>query len=214
MQEETLEVGKILAVKDYVVEVEFLADSKPRIGEVLYLEEEPSMKMLVFRSSGVSSFYCISLSRVEVLYRGAHVVNTRQKLSIPVSMSVLGRIIDLFGKAKDGLGELPDGEELRHLYTEAPSYAEISAKQEILETGIKVVDLFAPIIRGGKTGLFGGSGVGKTVLLSEVLHNILNKDKEKNVSVFCGVGERTREGHELFHELDKTGVLPGVSLIF
>ena len=83
-----------------------------------------------------------------------------------------------------------------------------------METGIKVVDLFAPIVKGGKTGLFGGSGVGKTVLLSEVLHNILNKDKEKNVSVFCGIGERTREGHELFHELDKTGVLPGVSLIF
>lgn len=207
------EFGKIIGVKDYIVEVEYSDVYKPNLGDILALEGNDSIRMQVFRSSGNSSFYCLSLSSIDFYYRGARVVNTNTSLKIPVGDGILGRIIDLFGNTRDGLGELKVND-FRSISQDAPSYSDISPKQELLETGIKVVDLFAPIIKGGKTGLFGGSGVGKTVLLTEILHNILNRDKGKNVSVFCGIGERTREGHELYQELGKTGVLPNVSLIF
>ena len=206
-------LGKIIGLKDYILEVEFNTEEKPVCGDILYLEGRPDVKMLVVSSSGIATFYCISLSHFEILHRGAHVVSSKTQISVPVGRALLGRVVDMFGVAKDGLGELSYEKE-RHMYSKAPDYLSISAKQEVLETGVKVVDLFAPLVKGGKTGLFGGSGVGKTVLLTEILHNIINKDNDKNVSVFCGVGERTREGHELRNELNKTGVLNATSLIF
>jgi F-type H+/Na+-transporting ATPase subunit beta len=205
--------GKIIGVKNYVIEVEFGSDDRPNIQDVLALEEDPTIRMAVYKSASENTFYCFSLAPLEKMHRGAKVLNTRKSLSIPVGTNVLGRVIDVFGNPKDGLGEITKDVE-KPLYGEAPDYADISSQKEILETGIKVVDMFAPLIKGGKTGLFGGSGVGKTVLLTEILHNVINKDKEKNVSVFGGVGERTREGHELLQELKETGVLPFVSLVF
>ncbi len=206
-------IGKITSVKDYVVEVEFLQGYKAVPGEILILKSDEQVQIQVFKSSGVGSFYCISLTDTIKLSRGADVIGTGRLLSMPVGTGVLGRVMDIFGNPKDGLGELKMTDS-RPIINQPLSFSEVSSKQEIIETGVKVVDLFSPLIRGGKTGLFGGSGVGKTVLLTEILHNILNKEREKTVSVFCGVGERTREGHELYQELGNTGVLPSVSLIY
>lgn len=207
----TKNVGKIKSVKDHVVEVEFL-EEKPNIRDVLYLEKNPMVKLLVYKSSGLSSFYCISLSPVVNIPRGARAVSTGKPIHVPVGQAMLGRVTDLFGTPKDG-GETIVTQDFRSIYAPAVKYADIAAKQEVMETGIKVVDLFCPLIKGGKAGLFGGSGVGKTILLTEILHNIVNKEKEGSVSVFGGIGERTREGHELLEELKRTGVLEKVALI-
>ncbi|RJR28003.1 F0F1 ATP synthase subunit beta [candidate division WWE3 bacterium] len=212
MNEENKPTGKIIGINGSIVEVEFLVD-KPTINDLLILVDNPKVKMQVYRSASHTSFYCITLGSLTEISRGSVVYNTGEQLQVPVGDHVLGRVIDIFGEAKDGKGDIST-DNIRPIFKATPSYEEIKSNIEILETGIKVVDLFAPLIAGGKTGLFGGSGVGKTVLLTEILHNIINKDKEKNVSVFCGVGERTREGHELVLELEKREVLPYVSLIF
>jgi F-type H+-transporting ATPase subunit beta len=125
----------------------------------------------------------------------------------------LGRVIDIFGRPKDGKGEI-SYKETWPIYKQAPLYNNIPSNQEILETGIKVIDLFCPIIKGGKMGLFGGAGVGKTVLLTEIIHNVVTLNKNKSLSVFAGVGERTREGQELHESLKDSGVLPSVALVF
>jgi len=205
--------GKIVGIKDYIIEIEFIGDDKPKINDVVVLKSDPGYKMVVYRSASRSIFLCIALSSVQSLSRGMEVLNSGQSLTIPVGDAVLGRIIDLLGNTRDGKGPV-DGVTSRSILQDPPAYSEISPKLHIIETGIKVIDIFCPLIAGGKSGLFGGSGVGKTVLLTEILHNIINKDKLKNVSVFCGVGERTREGHELYLELANTGVLDSVSLIF
>jgi F-type H+-transporting ATPase subunit beta len=204
--------GKVISLKGSIVEIEFLGE-KPEINDVLVDENDDSIKLLVYKSSSENSFYCIVLTAYDNISRGSKIVSTGEKLNVPVGQGVLGRVINMFGQPVDGLGELKSDTK-ETIFQEAPDFNEVRPKIEILETGIKVVDLFAPIIRGGKTGLFGGSGVGKTVLLTEILHNIINKDPEKTVSVFAGVGERTREGHELFLELEQRKVLPYVSLVF
>lgn len=205
--------GKIVGIKDYVVEVEFVDGSRPKIRDVLYLETDPSVSLLVYRSAGLNAYYCFSLSPLEKIQKGAKVVNSGKSINIPVGTGVLGRVMNVFGASRDGLGDISNEFE-KTIFDEPPSYDKVTSKREVLVTGIKVVDMFAPLILGGKTGLFGGAGVGKTVLLTEILHNVINKDKANTVSVFCGVGERTREGHELFLELKSTNVLPFVSLVF
>jgi len=205
--------GKVVSVTEAVVEVEFMAEPRPRLRDVLILEKDPSIKVQVMKSSDNTRFYCIGLSNARAIKRGDVVVNTGGALKIPVGVGILGRVMNVFGEAKDGLGEIKY-DKLAPVFNESPSYADTVADLQFLETGIKIVDLYAPLVQGGKVGLFGGSGVGKTMLLTEILHNIINKDPENNVSVFCGVGERSREGHELFNELKDTNVLPSVSLVF
>ena len=205
--------GKIIGINGHVVEVDFQADIKPNINNILIEENDPLIKLQVVKSSTPTGFYCLSLSPPELLTRGLKVIDTGNCLNVPVGQNILGRVIDIFGTPADGLGPLK-AEITRPIYQDNVTYADTSADQAILETGIKVIDMFAPIIKGGKTGLFGGSGVGKTILLTEVLHNIVNLDKEHTMSVFAGVGERTREGQELFSELASTKVLPYVSLVF
>ncbi len=207
------EYGKVLNAKEHVIEVDFSGSTPPKINDILLLESDNQVMMQVYKSSGISTYFCILLTSSQDIYRGAKVFNTNHSLAIPVGNELLGRVIDIFGKARDGKGELKV-DKTQPIHAEAPAYTSIISKQELLETGIKALDLFSPIVKGGKTGLFGGSGVGKTILLTEVLHNIVNQDKEKTVSVFCGVGERTREGHELYEELGRTEVLSSVSLIF
>jgi len=206
-------LGKIKSIKDYVVEVEFLGQHKPQINNILTLVDRPEVKLMGLRWSSPNIFLCISLNEHASLYRGALVRDTLKPLMIPVGPSVLARVLDIFGNDKDGLGEISRVTE-RPIYNETAKVWEIKADQQIMETGIKALDLFCPIIKGGKTGLFGGAGVGKTILLTEILHNIINQDQERNVSVFCGVGERSREGHELHKELTATKVLDMVSLVF
>jgi len=206
-------LGHVVGVRDYIVEVRFDGNVKPQPTDVLALVDNPDIKMQVYRSSGSATFYCMALASMKNFARGMRVSNTGTSLQIPVGSAVLGRVIDMFGNVRDGLGPVST-DVYAPLYQPAPLYSTISAKKHVLETGIKVVDLFAPLLGGGKTGLFGGSGVGKTVLLAEILHNIATQSALDVLSVFAGVGERTREGHELYQELRDSDTLSNVSLIF
>lgn len=205
-------LGKIVSIQGQIIEVEF-QDEKPNIHDILVLETDLSVKIQVYTSSGPSTFYCFSLTPTKKLYRGGLVKNTGNPIFAPVGKNVLGRVIDIFGNPVDGLGEIKT-EEKKPIYQDILIYDNLLTQQEILETGIKAIDLFSPFLRGGKIGLFGGAGVGKTILLTEIIHNIVVLHKNKNVSVFAGVGERTREGHELYETLKQKEVLPFVSLIF
>ena len=207
--------GKVIRVQGQIVEVEF-AENPPNLHDLLLLEDDKITKMEVMRSSGPSTFYSLCFSPTTNVYRGAAVINTKEGITVPVGDGVLGRVMDIFGGELDGLGEIKSSQR-RPIYGKCPSYEDISTHQEILETGIKAIDFFSPMVKGGKIGLFGGAGVGKTLLLTEIIHNVivLKKDEAgKNVSVFAGVGERTREGHELHQTLSDQKVLPSVSLVF
>lgn len=204
-------VGRIIAVYGQIIEVHFPSE-KPSLKDVLLLATDPSIKMEVHRSSGPSSYFCILLSSSRAISRGERLINTHQPLQIPVGDTVLGRVIDIFGQPQDGLGELKNVKTLP-IYAQPPHYSNIPTKATILETGIKALDLFCPIIKGGKIGIFGGAGVGKTLLLTEIIHNVVTLEG-KSVSVFAGIGERVREGQELVEALATSKVLSSVSLIY
>jgi len=203
--------GKITGIQGQIIEVEF-KDHQPSVHDVLVLEENENIKMQVAMPSGPSSFFCLSLGSTDKLYRGLRVINTKKPILIPTSEGVLGRTINIFGEPIDGKGAIKKTDE-KPIYSEGLDYSEIVKHQEILETGIKAIDFLSPMIRGGKIGLFGGAGVGKTVLLTEIIHNVVVLHKGKGVSVFAGVGERIREGHELYETLAEKEVLPSVSLV-
>jgi F-type H+-transporting ATPase subunit beta len=203
--------GKIIGIQGHIIEVEF-TDNQPNLHDILVLESDSSAKMEVFASKGKSSFFCISLSKVHKMFRGMNIVNTKKPILVPVGIGTLGRVLDVFGQPLDGLGEIKRSVELP-IYKDSPSLANIAYHQDLLETGIKVIDLFSPIVKGGKIGIFGGAGVGKTLLLTEIIHNVVGENLKSSVSVFAGVGERVREGQELYETLKERGVLPYVSLI-
>lgn len=205
-------IGTIKSISGQVVEVYFQHD-KPALHDLLVIENNESIKMQVFTSSGPSSFYCICLMQTNTLSRGTRVRNTKKPITLPVGDALLGRVVDIFGEPVDGKGAI-NTDLSRAIYGDTPPYNELSTKQEVLETGIKPLDLFCPILKGGKTGLFGGAGVGKTLLLTEIIHNVVVLHKDTSVSVFAGVGERTREGQELQEELSDKKVLSSVSLVF
>ena len=203
--------GVIMGIQGQIVEVGFKND-QPNIHDILVLEDDSSVKMQVAYPNGVSSFLCLSLGPADKLYRGLKVVNTKKPILIPTGPGVLGRAMNIFGESIDGLGPIKKESE-KPIYSEGLDYSEIIKHNEILETGIKVIDFLAPMTRGGKIGLFGGAGVGKTILLTEIIHNVIILRKGKGVSVFAGIGERIREGHELYETLAEKKVLPSVSLI-
>jgi len=205
-------LGRIKSVRGHVVEVEF-AKSKPAIHDLLYLVENPDVKLEVYSSSGTNSYYCLALTSTDNLYRGARVANTLTQILFPVGINALGRVLDIFGKSLDDKPDIQTSDAMP-IHGISSKNINIETKQELLETGIKVLDLFTPILKGGKIGLFGGAGVGKTILLTEVLHNVVGRAKENSVSVFAGVGERSREGMELYHSLINSGVMDNSSLIF
>lgn len=204
--------GKVVSVMGHIAEVEFWGHM-PKIHDILYLESDPETRMEVYSSASPHSFYCLALTSTSKMARGMKVISTDSALLMPTGMEMLGRVINIFGAPIDGLGEIKSSDS-RPLYRAAPEYSDVLATEEIWETGIKVIDMFAPLLRGGKMGLFGGAGVGKTMLLSEILHNVVTLKKGENLSVFAGVGERTREGQELFAELGEKKVVDSVSLIF
>ncbi len=208
--------GRIISIKGQIIEVEFPED-KPSIHDVVIVEENPDIIMEVFTSASTSTFYCLAISPVSTLSRGIVVINTGEPLKIPVGEEVLGRVIDIFGKPLDGKGPLSTTTR-KPIFSNSIDFEHLASPTKILETGIKVIDFFAPILEGGKVGLFGGAGVGKTILLTEIIHNIVILhtvlDKNETVSVFAGVGERTREGQELFESLAESNVLKNVSLIY
>lgn len=204
--------GKVISVKGQIIEVEFLED-KPRIYDVLLAKDDPTIKMEVYTSASPTSFYCLALTHVSILHHGSIVESTGQPIRIPVGPEMLGRVVDTLGEPQDGQGEI-NAKEFRPMIAEALSFANVTIPKDILQTGIKVVDFFTPIVKGGKVGLFGGAGVGKTVIISEIIHNLVILNPEENVSIFTGVGERTREGEELYQTLIESKVMQGVSLIY
>ncbi|OGH34588.1 MAG: F0F1 ATP synthase subunit beta [Candidatus Levybacteria bacterium RIFCSPLOWO2_01_FULL_37_20] len=204
-------IGKVISVQGQIIEVEF-PQEKPTPHDLLVLQEDENTKMEAYSSSGPSSFYCLALSSVIKIKRGAKVINTKSPIQIPVGKEVLGRVVNVFGKPLDGGPEIKTKQK-QSIYQNPPDFENLVTHQEILETGIKVIDLFSPFVKGGKIGLFGGAGVGKTLLLTEIIHNVVVLNKNRTVSVFAGVGERTREGNELYETLKEKGVLPSVAMV-
>jgi F-type H+/Na+-transporting ATPase subunit beta len=205
-------VGKVISIKGQIIEVEF-SDDKPNIYDLLVAENDSEAKMEVYTSASPNSFFCLALTNITKLHHGSKVISTGQPIKIPVGPELLGRVIDTLGQAQDDMGDIKT-KESKPIIARDVSFANVNIPRQLLETGIKVVDFFTPIVKGGKVGLFGGAGVGKTVIISEIIHNLVILDPEKNVSVFTGVGERTREGEELFTTLKESKVMQGVSLIY
>jgi F-type H+-transporting ATPase subunit beta len=207
--------GKVISIKYPVVEVEFLNTPRPPVYSVLYMESDPSIRLYAVASSDTGRYYCYSLERgSSQLKRGDIILGTSNRVSIPLGKELLGRVVDTFGNTLDGLGPLPERLKQQEIISFPLSDISSSVQDELLETGIKVVDLMCPLVKSGKVALFGGSGVGKTILLGEIMHNIVKRDQEDTVSVFCGVGERTREGQELLQEIKESGVLASTSLVY
>ncbi len=204
--------GKIISIKGQIAEIEFL-EEKPKIHDLLIAKEDSTAKFEVYTSASADSFYCLALTNTTKLHYGSLVLSTDQPIKIPVGKELLGRVIDTLGVPQDGMGEIKT-KNLNSIVAKSVKFADINVPKEIMETGIKVLDFFTPIVKGGKVGLFGGAGVGKTVILSEIIHNIVILNPEENVSVFTGVGERTREGEELFSTLKENKVMQGVTLIY
>jgi F-type H+/Na+-transporting ATPase subunit beta len=203
--------GRVVTVMGHVAEVEFY-DELPDMHQVLTVSDEPEVKLVVYASSDAKTFYCQALAAPERLFRGQEVINTQESISMPVGDGVLGRVVNIFGEPADGGKEIVTVKR-RPIYGPSPGYDLASTQEEIWETGIKVIDLFSPLLKGGKMGLFGGAGVGKTLLLTEMMYNVLTA-KPGNASVFSGVGERTREGHELYESLRLRDLLKYVTLVF
>ncbi len=204
------DLGYILSIRGEIIEVEFYKNP-PFIGEILTLEEDSSVLIEVHSISVKKTLLCLSLTKSNKLFRGARVKKTDKKLEVPVGKELLGRVIDIFGNPRDGLPPLKT-EERRAVYQPPPPYQEIVPGKELTETGIKIIDFFTPLKKGEELGIFGGAGLGKTVLLLELMHNITFF--KKGISVFAGLGERIREGHELYETLKKTNVLPSTVLVF
>lgn len=205
--------GIVIGVKGQVAEVAFTGPL-PVLHDLLFLEGETAVKMEVYASAGPRSFYCLLLRPSRQVRRGARVLSSEQPLSVDSGVGVLGRVVDVFGQPVDG-GPPLTATSPQPLYRVGPAYHQISTHKEILETGIKAVDLFCPFLKGGKMGLFGGAGVGKTILLTEILHNVVRRPQRKEtVAVFAGVGERIREGQELYESLREMDFLRASTLVF
>jgi F-type H+-transporting ATPase subunit beta len=204
--------GVIIQIVGVVVDVEFEDEKLPAIYNALTVELDKQRLVLeVAQHLSQSVVRAIALGPTDGLVRGASVTDTGAAISVPVGDATLGRMFNVVGEPIDGK-EAPKKTDYRPIHATAPTLAQQNPKVEILETGIKVIDLICPITRGGKVGLFGGAGVGKTVFIQELISNIAKFHKGK--SVFAGVGERTREGNDLYYEMVESGVIKSTSLVF
>ena len=205
-----MSIGKTVQIIGAVVDVEFPRDAIPKIYDALRMEER-DLTLEVQQQLGDGVVRAIAMGSSEGLKRGMDVTNTGEPISVPVGEATLGRIMDVLGTTIDDAG--PIGTDKRWpIHREAPTFEEQAASQELLETGIKVIDLLVPFAKGGKVGLFGGAGVGKTVNMMELIRNIAIE--HEGYSVFAGVGERTREGNDFYHEMKESNVLDKVSLVY
>ena len=209
--------GKVIQILGPVIDVEFDTEKVPEINEALIVEFEANGKkqkvvLEVAAQIGDKIVRTIAMDLTDGLTRGTKVIATGGPIKVPVGDKVLGRIFNVTGDVIDGGEELPNDVEKWSIHRNAPAFEEQSTKMEIFETGIKVVDLLCPYMKGGKTGLFGGAGVGKTVIIMELIHNVAYK--HSGYSVFAGVGERTREGNDLYNEMKESGVLDKVALCY
>lgn len=207
-----MKTGKIIQVMGPVVDVEFEDENLPAIRDALeVLNGDKKSVMEVAQHIGNNTVRCIMLASSEGLYRDMEVTATGAGIKTPVGEQTLGRLFNVLGEAIDG-GAQPDTEEKWEIHREPPTFEEQNPAEEILETGIKVIDLLAPYAKGGKIGLFGGAGVGKTVLIQELISNIATE--HGGYSIFTGVGERSREGNDLWTEMKESGVLEKTALVF
>ncbi|KQL36955.1 F0F1 ATP synthase subunit beta [Psychrobacillus sp. FJAT-21963] len=210
--------GQVLQVMGPVVDVKFDNGQLPAIYNALTVaierpnEAPTTLTLEVALHLGDDSVRTIAMSSTDGLKRGAEVIDAGAAISVPVGNVTLGRVFNVLGDVIDLGEEIPTEERRDPIHRQAPTFENLSTEVEILETGIKVVDLLAPYIKGGKIGLFGGAGVGKTVLIQELINNIAQE--HGGISVFAGVGERTREGNDLFHEMSDSGVIKKTAMVF
>ncbi len=203
--------GKIVSCRGSVVDVWF-EDNIPPINTMLYTATDKKMALEVLSQIDTNQIRSIALSPTQGLSRGMKVETDGQQLTVPVGKEIMGRMFDVFGNTIDQEKDLSSDMKRRSIHQTPPPLEKRLTKSEIFLTGIKAIDVLIPIERGGKAGLFGGAGVGKTVLLTEMIHNMVGHNK--GVSMFCGIGERCREGHELYHDMKKAGVLENMVLMF
>ncbi|MFA5659012.1 MAG: F0F1 ATP synthase subunit beta [Oscillospiraceae bacterium] len=205
-------IGKVVQVIGAVVDIRFTKDNLPNLlNAIEIMNGDKKLVVEVAQHIGDDVVRCIAMSSTDGLVRGTDAVNTDKSISVPVGKDTLGRIFNLLGEPVDNK-PAPENAERREIHREPPSYEEQIASSEVLETGIKVVDLIAPFLRGGKIGLFGGAGVGKTVLIMELINNVAKQ--HGGISVFAGVGERTREGNDLYNEMIESGVINKTALVY
>ena len=205
--------GTIKQIIGPVVDVYFEKDL-PEINTALEIEKTGKNKIVleVAGHLGLNRVRCVAMYDTAGLKRGMSVLNTGKPISVPVGEETLGRMLNVLGEAIDGKGEIDASVPRRSIHQDAPPFTELQTKAEVFETGIKAIDLMTPFIKGGKVGLFGGAGVGKTVLIQELIRNVATE--HGGYSVFAGVGERVREGNDLYHEMAKSGVLDKTALVF
>lgn len=205
--------GKILQVIGPVVDIRFDAEHLPSIKNAILIKTDDGQQMTaeVAQHVGDDVVRCIAMSSTDGLVRGMDCIDTGKPIEVSVGDAVLGRMFNVLGEAIDGLGEVKADQKMP-IHREAPTFAEQTTQNEILETGIKVIDLLCPYAKGGKIGLFGGAGVGKTVLEQELIHNIAIEHGGR--SVVAGVGERTREGNDMYYEMKNSGVLKNTVLTY
>ncbi len=208
-----MQEGKIAQIIGPVVDVDFAEGNLPSIMDALMVPREDGTELVLETQQhlGEERVRTVAMEGTDGLVRGMKVLNSEKPIQAPVGEKVLGRMLNVVGTPIDGLGEV-QSEKSYSIHRETPEFAELSTKAEMFETGIKVIDLLEPYSRGGKTGLFGGAGVGKTVLIMELINNIAKQ--QSGYSVFAGVGERTREGNDLWEEMKESGVIDKTALVF
>ena len=209
-----MDEGKIIAVKGVVIDVGFPPEFTPDIYDALKVVDEKNKEVLILETEAVlrpGTIRALAMGNVFGIRRGMKVINTKKPINVPVGEKTLGRILNVLGQPVDQQGEIKTNK-YNTIHQEAPSLIQQSVEKEVFETGIKVIDLIAPFIKGGKVAVFGGAGVGKTVLIQEMIHNVAKA--HSGVSVFCGVGERSREGNDLWLEMKETKVIDKTALVF
>jgi F-type H+-transporting ATPase subunit beta len=209
VESEQINEGKVLSVRSSVVDVHF--PKAPSIRNVLKAGDKQHVIIEVFTQLDNNTVRGVALTPTQGLARGSKVIDTGKPLEVPVGKALMGRVFNVFGETIDKKGNVEDVE-IRSIHREPIPLRDQSTVSEIFETGIKAIDVLAPLERGGKAGLFGGAGVGKTVLITEMIHNTVSG--HEGMSIFCGIGERCREGEELYREMEESGVLGNTVMVF
>ena len=205
-------IGTIVTVIGAVLDIRFHPDHLPNLLNAIEIDNNGQKLVVeVAQHIGDDVVRCIAMGSTDGLVRGMEAVDTGASIKVPVGKETLGRVFNLLGEAVDNKPQ-PQTEEKWEIHRQAPKFEEQEASNQVLETGIKVVDLIAPYLKGGKIGLFGGAGVGKTVLIMELINNIAKQ--HGGISVFTGVGERTREGNDLYNEMTESGVISKTALVY
>src|SRR5205809_2317002 len=211
-------IGKVVQVIGPVLDVEFEPERLPELYNALVIDHlgngTPPIHLVaeVQQHIGRNQVRAVAMSSTDGVVRGMEVTDTGDPITVPVGKAALGRILNVLGEPVDEGDPIPPDTERWPIHRETPQFVDLEPKTEVFETGIKVIDLIAPFVRGGEIGLFGGAGVGKTVIIQELIHNVAMGHGGR--SVFCGVGERTREGNDLYLEMKESGVLKSCSLIY